>query len=127
MYRTKLAFLVAPLIASAVYWWITYVEHIHRVGVTPSTPAGFFLLVLVFAYAGTFVAALPAYLLLRAIGLAKNLPILAIGTCLGWLFISYSDDGRPLLHPEGFAVGLIAACVFVLVRSGVLEEHFRKD
>jgi hypothetical protein len=117
MPRTKVAFIATPVVASAVYWWFGTVEHLQRVGVVPSERWGFFGLILIFAFVGTMVLAMPAYLLLRHWHLTGNLPILFMGTLIGWLFISFADDGRPWLHPEAFATGMIAASAFLLIRN----------
>lgn len=117
MPRTKIAFVVAPLIASLLYWWFVTVEHLRRTGVMPSEGLGFFGLILVFASVGTVFLALPAYLLLRRLSFLGSFPILVAGTLTGWLLISFSDDGRVWMHPEGFATGIVAAFTFLLVRG----------
>lgn len=118
MPRTKVAFVAAPIVASAVYWWFGTVEHLRRVGVMLSERWGFFGLILAFAFLGTVLLAIPAYLLLRRLGLTGTLPVLIMGTLIGWLFISFADDGRAWLHPEAFATGMIAASAFLLIRDG---------
>ncbi|RUL66483.1 hypothetical protein EKH79_01235 [Dyella dinghuensis] len=118
MDRTKTAFLAAPLVASLVYWWMELVANGYRAGEPFAASLEFLALIAIFAYGWTLVAALPVYLVLQKIGLANKWPIFILGTVLGWLFIAYCNDGRPLLHPEGFAVGMIAACTFLLIRSG---------
>jgi len=117
MPRTKLAFLVAPLVASLMYWWIELVAYKAGVGGSLYDSLSFLAVIVTFAYLWTLIAALPAYLLLRRFGWVKNVPVLIVGAVLGWLFIAYCNDRRPLLHPEGFAVGLIAASIFLLVRN----------
>lgn len=117
MPRTKIAFVVAPLIASLLYWWFVTVEHLRRTGVMPSEGLGFFGLILVFASVGTVFLALPAYLLLRRLRFLGSSPILVAGTLIGWLLISFSNDGRVWMHPEGFVTGIVAAFTFLLVRG----------
>ena len=117
MSKTPLAFLVAPLVASVVYSWFGIVEHSARVGVPLSSPLGFFFLSCLFAYTGSVLGGLPIYFMLRRVGMATTAPLLVCGTLLGWLFISFLDDGKPWLHPEAFAVGLLAACIFVIIRA----------
>jgi len=125
MTRTKIAFVVAPLIASMLYWWFVTVEHLRRTGVTPSEGLGFFGLVLVFAYVGTVFLALPTYLLLKRLRFLESFPILVAGTLIGWLLISFADDGRVWVHPEGFATGIVAAFTFLLVRGTYTSQDSR--
>jgi hypothetical protein len=127
MPRTTLAFLIAPLVASLMYWWIELVAYSFRVGESLYGPLSFLAVIATFAYLWTLIAALPAYLVLRKFGWAKSVPILTIGTVLGWLFIAYCNDRRPLMHPEGFAVGLIAASTFLLVRDESTGSQFRSN
>ncbi|WP_266180341.1 hypothetical protein [Dyella humicola] len=92
-----------------MHWLIELVAYSFRVGESLYGPLSFLAIIVTFAYFWTLVAAFPAYLVLRKYGWAKNVPILAIGTILGWQFIAYCNGRRPLLHAEGFAIGLIAA------------------
>ena len=117
MSRTSLAFLLTPLVASVIYSWFGLVEYYLRVGVPLYSPLGFFLLATLFAYMGSALGAVPVYFLLRRVGFATTGPLLICGTLLGWLFISFLDNGKPFLHPEAFATGLLAACVFVFIRA----------
>jgi len=113
------------LTASLLYWWFVTVEHLRRTGVMPSQSLGFLGLILVFTFVGTVLLALPAYLLLRRWSFLERLPILFAGTLIGWLLISFSDEGRLWEHPEGFATGMVAALTFLLVRGKCISQDGR--
>lgn len=117
MSRTVLAFVISPAVAALFYWWASLVEYYLRVGVLQASPPSLLTFIVAFAYIGSLLVAVPVYVGLRSVGLASTAPLVASGTVVGWLFISFLDTGRPWLHPEAFATGLIAAAVFVVVRG----------
>jgi hypothetical protein len=125
MPRTRIAFVVAPLTGSLLYWWFETVEHLRRTGVMPSQNLGFLGFISIFAFVGTALLALPVYLLLRRYNLLKNSTILFAGTLIGWLLISFSDDGRLWEHPEGFVTGIVAGFTFLLVRGKCVSQDGR--
>jgi hypothetical protein len=84
-----------------LYWWFVTEEHLRRTGVMPSDGLGFFGLILVLAYVGTVFLALPTYHLLKRLRFLESFPILVAGTLVGWLLISFADDGHVWMHPKG--------------------------
>ena len=92
-------------------------EYHERVGVTQQSVAGLLLAIYIFALVGTVVFAVPVYLVLRSIGLTHSVAIVTFGTCTGGAYVSLLDTGVFWRHPEGFAVGFIAAATFVLIRG----------
>jgi hypothetical protein len=125
------AFLVAPLAAPALYWFLLFVSAVtdpNRRGQTLRSPFAGIALVFVFggliAYAVTLIAGVPTYLLLRRAGILGLASLLVAGACLGVataLALSPYLRGElfsiPLSPLHGVTLGAAVATVFwVLIR-----------
>lgn len=111
------AFIIATVVSSICYWLITIALHKYTHGVMPYMSIGFFLLILLFASAGTIFIAIPIYHILLKTKLNRNWLILLLGTAIGGAIIGSSHNGILWQHPEGFLVGFIAALTFILFRE----------
>ena len=112
MSRTPVAFIVSTVVASTFYWWFSVIEYFIRVGVIQGHLLGFYLVILFFAFIGAGLFAIPIFLILKKLNLAKPIVILISGTIIGGIFITILDTGVFWKHPEGFSVGFIAAATF---------------
>ena len=115
--KTIFAFIFATVIAAVTYWAFSIYEFKGRVGVMVSDPFGLLLLIGLFAFAGTVLLAVPTYFVLKKNKIDKTWLLLLSGTVIGGLIIGLSNSGKLWLHPEGFAIGLIAAIVFCFLRE----------
>ena len=111
------AFVISTTITSLLYWFYTTLEHWYLHGVISSGGIGFFLLILLFASAGTVFLAIPTYLILLKTKLDKNWILVLFGTSIGGIIIGSSNNGILWQHPEGFVAGLIASLVFIALRK----------
>jgi len=111
------AFVIATLVSSFCYWLITIALHRYEHGVMPHMSIGFFLLILLFASAGTIFIAIPIYHILLKTKYNKNWLIVLLGTAIGGAIVGSSHNGILWQHPEGFIVGLIAALTFITFKE----------
>ena len=111
------AFVISTLVSSICYWLITIALHKYNHGVMPHMSIVFFLLILLFASAGTLFIAVPIYHVLLKTKFNKNWLILLLGTIIGGSIVGYYHNGILWQHPEGFIVGLIAALTFISFRE----------
>ena len=112
MSRTLLAFTTSTFVASTFYWWFSVVKYFIKFGVIQNSLLGFYLVILFFAFIGTWLFAVPTFLLLKKYNLANPIIILFSGSIIGGIFITMMDTGLVWRHPEGFSVGFIAAATF---------------